>query len=273
MKTKPNAPPNWELQRMLHDHGIGGLLPREPEQEAELSRRIDFGKPTTRESIPVMLPKDVEVPNKVERALAELGIWVERVSDSEYGLETSSREPDVDYLQNYRRGKFANDNGRFSEKEFRSWCFKRGYLYLKTKHLPAHFRKQPRTNDKEFWKIIDMCVSRISKPALAAIHRYMRKHGFGIYGEISGMADYYVIREKRAREQFFVEVKAHSKIRLSEPQLGAVDYFKRNGVRTKIWRADTGGFDGPVKLTRKVTSFRQNRAKLDNASQDAPVGI
>lgn len=242
MKAKLKRLTAWEIQRTLHDHGIS-LVPREEAHEEELTRRLELRKGTSRDLISVMMPDSMEVPDEVTRVLSMLGIWIERVSDSEYGYEASSREPDFEYLQNYRRGKSANNNGRSGEKGFRSWCFKRGYLYLKTKHLPAHFRKQPRTPDKEFWKIIDMCVSHISKSALAAIHRYTRKHGFGIYGEISGMADFYVIREKRKREQFFVEVKAHSRIKLSESQISAVEYFKRNGVKTKIWRADTGGFD------------------------------
>lgn len=233
----------WEIQRMLHDHGIS-LVPREDTQEEELTRRLELRKGTSRDLISVMMPDSIEVPDEVTGMLSMLGIWIERVSDSEHGYEVSAREPDFEYLQNHSRGKAANNNGRLSEKDFRSWCFKRGYLYLKTKYLPAHFRKQPRTPDKGFWKIFGVGVSHISKPTLAAIQRYTRKHGFGIYGEISGMADYYVIREKRKRDQFFVEVKAHSRIKLSESQLSAIAYFKRNGVKTKIWRADAGGFDG-----------------------------
>jgi hypothetical protein len=244
MKRKRQEGPLWELPRLLHDHGIGGLLPREPGHEEELSRRLDRGISTTKELIAVMLPDHVEVPPKIERAFSKLGIWVERVSDSEYGFETSAREPDFDYLRNHARGKFANDNGRAGEKAFRSWCFTRGYLYIKTKHLPAHFKKQPRTNDKAFWKIIADCVACVSKPALLAIQRYMRTHGFGIYGEIPGMADFYVIHQKRRADQFFVEVKAHSRIKLSESQMSASAFFKRHKVKTKIWRADAQAFDG-----------------------------
>jgi hypothetical protein len=243
MKAKRPMPLSWELPRLLHDHGLGGLLPREPGHEEELSRRLDRGIRTSNEPIAVMLPDYVEVPSRIEKILFKLGIWVERVSDSEYGFESSAREPDFDYLQNHARGKFANDNGLAGEKAFRSWCFKRGYLYIKTKHLPAHFKKQPRTADKAFWTIIADCVACVSKPTLAAIQRYMRRHGFGIYGEIPGMADFYVIHEKQKRDQFFVEVKAHSRIRLSESQLGAAAFFKRHKVQTKIWRADVQSFD------------------------------
>lgn len=244
MKRKRKAQRIWELPRLLHDHGIGGLLPREPSHEEELSRRLDRGVSTSKELISVMLPEDVEVPPRIEVIFSKLGIWVERVSDSEYGFETSAREPDFDYLRNHARGKFANDNGRAGEKAFRSWCFKRGYRYIKTKHLPAHFKKQPRTSDKAFWKIIADCVARVSKPALLAIQGYMRTKGFGIYGEIPGMADFYVINEKRKADQFFVEVKAHSRIKLSESQMGAAEYFRRHKVKTKIWRADAQAFDG-----------------------------
>lgn len=242
MAEKLGAASRWKLERMLHDYGVP-LSARDPASEREVDRRIALG--VSGKPIFLMQPPHMEEPPAALReALAKRGIYFHPVPEGEYFLQSAMNEPDIDYLLNYRRGAAANMNGVQGEKRFRNWCERNGYLYLKTKFFAGLWGLHRKSGDRRFWKTFGECAGLLSKSVLRAIKAYMRIKGIGMYGEVLGMADFFVIHAKNHRRQFFVEVKSGSRLKLAAAQAAASEFFETRGIKTRVWRADTGRFDG-----------------------------
>ena len=225
--------------RMLHDLGID-LLSEDPEQYAEIHHRIMYkvsGPPIC------AAPSTTEqVPQKLAKALQRLGIFLEAIGEPEL-LRRLLDEPDIEAIQNHQRGKAAQSNGAFGERQFKAWCVSQKHIFLKTKFLPVYLGKMPEWGDQGFWPQFSECAARASRQAMDAIRRYMRKHGFSPYGNIPGMADFFVVESGRRGREYFVEVKSGSG-RVSVGQRAAIAYFEEMGFKTRIWNADAGVFMG-----------------------------
>lgn len=253
MKSRALRFKKWEVQRLLHDECIP-LLTGSLAWDREIDRRIDLG--VSGPPIQVLLAYGACPSPALEKAMAGRRIFFSPVSDSEYSEVESSTEPDFEYLQNYRRGKAANLNGAAGEKGFRDWCKAQGFISLKTKYLSAHLGRHPIRGDKKFWVEFRSCARKISKRSLAAIKEYMRGRKVGLYGEVAGMADYLVIA---GRKQFFVEVKSRRSLKFSSVQQAASGYFYARGMRTHVWRADSGEFDEAAAVSGNLTTRLSRR--------------
>jgi hypothetical protein len=258
MKPKAMKYKDWEINRMLHDEGLS-LMASHPKIDQEVDRRISLG--LSGPPIQVLQAYGMNPSHTLEKALGERNIFFAPVSDSEYSFIQSSTEPDYDYLQNYKRGKSANANGVYGERQFKAWCHTRGHIHLKSKHLSALFGNHPKKGDKKFWTDFAACAKKLSRRSLAAIKDYMRGKQVGLYGDVAGMADFFVIAGRR---QFFVEVKATRVLKLSAVQQAALRFFEARGIKTRVWRSDSGVFDKPTVAAGNLTmrlSRRRQRGK------------
>jgi hypothetical protein len=244
MSMKRKAPLEaWEIQRILKDSGFMPIA-RDSATQHEIDRRIFLG--TGGEPLFALENQESEASPEAKAALASIGVFMEALPEGEYFLETVSTEPDVEYLQNRKRGQFAQSSGAYAEEQFRAWCRTKGYLYLQMKYLSGYLELFPRQLPPDFWLEFERRAKLVKKRNFEAIEKYTYGKDVGMYGNIAGFADFFVIQNGKKKDQFFVEVKVDGRVKLSDAQLSAIRFFERHGIRTEVWRAHSKRFDSDI---------------------------